>query len=429
MKIDTIKKKFREDGVWDAGCYYFCRVLTKITMRMVGGYAKRFGKVCEHRMVFKNRQMQDFTDNARALFEYLIEQGYNEQYEIIWGVSEPARFKNLKYKNVKFVTAENRYGWSSPAAFYYGNTAKYFFYTNNTADLNRYQCKGQTTINLWHGCGYKGSTHKNADIPCSKTMEMFDYALVPGAVFVETKSSYWERSKETILPLGYPRYDWMLDKNNNRGQMLKDLFGWEENGEKVVIWMPTFRKSSLTGYAESRIELPFDLPGLKSAQELQELDLLCEKENIFLIIKKHPLQNDWEKQQNLRYIRYVTDEMLRETDVQLYRLVGVCDALLSDYSSIAVDYLLMDRPLGFVLADYADYADTRGFVFEDPLAYMPGAKIYCLDDFKEFLMKVSHNEDIWHGERQKLLPQMHNITENYRKRIIDTIFNMDTAER
>ena len=68
--------------------------------------------------------------------------------------------------------------------------------------------------------------------------------------------------------------------------------------------------------------------------------------------------------------------MLEKEKLQLYELIGISDALISDYSSVAVDYLLLDRPLGYVLADYEIYREKRGFVFEDPLEYMPGEKIY-----------------------------------------------------
>lgn len=63
---------------------------------------------------------------------------------------------------------------------------------------------------------------------------------------------------------------------------------------------------------------------------------------------------------------------LEKKQIKLYELIGISDGLLSDYSSVAVDYLLLDRPLGYVLADYNIYKEKRGFVFEDPLEYMPG---------------------------------------------------------
>ncbi len=423
MTIDSIRKKIKEEGMIEAFFYYGCRACTKIQMRLAEKWIKNHASVCENRIMFKNRQMQDFTDNARALFEYLIDNGYNEKYQIIWAVSEKSKFKDYKYKNVIFVTAESKHGWSDIRAFYYGNTAKYFFYTNNTADLNRCRCKGQVVVNLWHGCGYKGAIHDKADIPRSKTMEMFDYALVPGPVFVKTKSRYWEVDESKILPLGYPRYDWLLSEENHQEQILHKLFDREETFRKVVIWMPTFRKCSLTGYAENGIELPFELPGLSGLEELQELNRFCEALNILLIIKKHPLQTGWKDAHDLKNVCYISDEMLKEKEVQLYRLVGVCDALVSDYSSIAVDYLLMDRPLGFVLADCEEYGLTRGFVFENPLEYMPGEKIYDLKDMKAFLENVSLGRDVWSARRQEILPQMHNVTENYCKRIVDKIFN------
>ncbi len=39
--------------------------------------------------------------------------------------------------------------------------------------------------------------------------------------------------------------------------------------------------------------------------------------------------------------------------------------LVSDYSSVAIDYLLLDRPLGFTLDDYEAYTESRGWVFDD----------------------------------------------------------------
>ena len=58
--------------------------------------------------------------------------GYNDKYEIIWLVSDPGKFRHLNYKNVKFVTAENRYGWNSCRAYYYAATARYFSFSHNT---------------------------------------------------------------------------------------------------------------------------------------------------------------------------------------------------------------------------------------------------------------------------------------------------------
>ncbi len=48
--------------------------------------------------------------------------------------------------------------------------------------------------------------------------------------------------------------------------------------------------------------------------------------------------------------------------LQLYEFIHCADALVSDYSSVAIDYLLLDRPLGFTLDDYKEYTQSRGWV-------------------------------------------------------------------
>lgn len=415
MTKDAVKKYTEQLGFGGMLLHYLSRFTTKMQMQIIGKLTRRFGKVKENRLVFKNREMMDYTDNPGAFSEYLTKSGYNKKYEIIWLVSRKKKFRNVKIKNVKFVTAENKYGWSSPMAFYYGATARYFFYSHNSAGLNKYRCKGQTVINLWHGCGYKDAEQGKKN---NVGRPDFDYALVPGPVFVKTKSRLWNCESDRMLMLGYPRYDWMLHPSMGKAEILEKLFEWK--GRKAVLWMPTFRKSDLGGCAENEIELPSQLPAIKNDEELKEIDRYLKQQEILLIIKKHPLQTGWDQNtQKFTNIRYVTEEMLDKCQIKLYELIGISDGLLSDYSSVAVDYLLLDRPLGYVLADYDIYKEKRGFVFENPLEYMPGEKIYDAGDIRRFLEHLTDGTDIYCKERTQMLLQMHNKTENYCKRLAD----------
>ncbi len=122
--------------------------------------------------------------------------------------------------------------------------------------------------------------------------------------------------------MGYPRYDWMLDPGNDRKEILERLGFHVEPDTKVVVWMPTFRKSVLTGYGENEISLPYQLPGIEAPAQMAQLDRHCGKEKILLLVKKHPLQTGWEQENCYKNIRYVTDEMFATADVVLYRLLG-----------------------------------------------------------------------------------------------------------
>ncbi len=46
-----------------------------------------------------------------------------------------------------------------------------------------------------------------------------------------------------------------------------------------------------------------------------------------------------------------------------YPLLSLCDALLTDYSSIYFDFLLLDRPMIFYPYDFEDYVTKTGSSF------------------------------------------------------------------
>ena len=144
--------------------------------------------------------------------------------------------------------------------------------------------------------------------------------------------------------------------------------------------------------------------------------------NVLLIIKKHPVQKEWGIEEDaFENIRFVNQEMLDQKEIQLYELISASDGLISDYSSVAVDYMLLNRPLAFVLSDMQQYKETRGFVFENPQEYMPGEKIYDLKGLEEFAVHVTGEKDLYREERIKLLPVMHQmpVKENYSKALAE----------
>ena len=106
MSKEACKRILKEQGISGFVLHYGARVLTKTEKQVIGRFTARFCKVKQNRLVFKNRENLDYTDNPRAFFDYLVKEGYNEKYEIIWLVSDLKKFRKLKYKNVKFVTAE-----------------------------------------------------------------------------------------------------------------------------------------------------------------------------------------------------------------------------------------------------------------------------------------------------------------------------------
>lgn len=417
-KVKKQIKKFihlsRNKGIFTAGIITGAKVFYHLTKKKeIEHLRQNRPSVVKNRLVFYSSI--DYSDNARALSDYLVEQGYLNDHEIIWLVSDPDKFKKYERQNLKFVREKYKYsGLRTPEAFEYIWTADKIFFTHSMRwikDSDRR--KDQTFINLWHGCGYKAAKGKSENIH-------FDYVLVPGGVFVDTKSDFFQCGREKVLPLGYPRYDLML-ANTEGGKNYVNKFRFCNGAENaVVLWMPTYRMSENMALCEDTITGNLGLPVIDGEKDLYELNQVCEKEHVVLVLKRHHLQSCYSMKEDLSNIKYIDDLKLQESEVQLYEILPWVDALITDYSSVAIDFMLLNKPMGFTLDDYERYKQSRGFVFEDPLSYMPGMHIFHKQDFFEFIKIAGRKEDFWEKQRGQIIPKTHNLPkEGYCKGIAD----------
>ena len=76
------------------------------------------------------------------------------------------------------------------------------------------------------------------------------------------------------------------------------------------------------------------------------------------------------------------------------------DALISDYSSAAYDFMHADKPIAYTLDDAEDY--KLGFLFENPLDYMPGHIVYNQEEFMDFIKDVIDGKDPYKEERRRI---------------------------
>lgn len=366
-------------------------------------------QMVENRILFETND--DFTDNGRALFDYMVKNGYNKKYELVWLVREPEKYKKYQAENVKFVQNFKKCSTIRRAeAYRYALTSKYIFYTQafNWIGMSR---KNQLFIDLWHGCGYKANK-KNRKV-------FFDYCLVPGDVFIETKKEFFGCSSKKLLTFGYPRYDLMLRGSEAVSAYREELLK-QTGSDTLILWMPTYRHASSERLNEETLNNEFNIPILNDKESLLAFNAFCRENHILVVIKKHYLQIPYDFGENvLTNIVYVENKDLAERDLQLYEFINCSDALVSDYSSVAIDYLLLDRPLGFTLDDYDAYSESRGWVFEDPLEYMPGAHIYDQAQFEAFLLDVKNKKDDYKAQRAAVREKTHNVCENYCKRVLD----------
>lgn len=141
-------------------------------------------------------------------------------------------------------------------------------------------------------------------------------------------------------------------------------------------------------------------------------------------MKLHPYQAELPVfQRHYDNILVLRNKDLETENLQLYQVIPYSDALITDYSSIATDYLLLDKPIIFTLDDYEEYAASRGAFFpENAKDYMKGYHIYNVDDLEKALRDIAVGKDIYKEEREKIFPEYHAYKDgNSARRVLDAI--------
>lgn len=359
----------------------------------------------------------DFSDNAKAIYDYLLTNGYNDDYKIVWFVHNPDEYKQ-NVKNVKFVS----YDWEKTGSFghklkyfYHLLTSKYLFFTDSHFWL-RYCRPGQVRVNLWHGCGFKDRKTKSGP-----TGQNYDYMTVTSKMYAKIHSEEFGCPIEKIVDTGLAKEDWLFQ---NQYDKLSDMLE-VPSAKKYIFWTPTFRMAieGLERINEYYLDSDTGLPIVKTNNDMLEINSLLEKNDAYMVIKLHPVQDN----SIISKINYSRICVLRNEDIslkglQVNQLLSRADAMISDYSSIAVDYMLLDRPIAFMLEDAERYNNSRGFVFDNIHDYLPGVELYNLEDMKKFIVDVCEDNDVSKDKRQALIKRMHTHCDgNNCKRILENV--------
>lgn len=349
----------------------------------------------------------DFADNARALFEYALRMGVNHTYELVWIVKNPEEFgKYDTIENVSFVS----FDWSvsgnqAERDAYYRVLclAKYLFFTD-AYGFARNCREDQIRVQLWHGCGFK--TRVNF-VRCEKR---YEYTTVISDLYADIHAQIYGLRKDQILVTGYAKEDWLFHPDEEDRMELHI-----PQADQYIFWLPTFRSTEqkLLQLNEYELESETGLPVVNTQAKLKQLSEILYQNNILLIIKLHPFQDkDKVHCEECSNIRLLDNDELVEKDVPVNRLLGMADALISDYSSAAVDYMLLDRPIAFMLEDVEEYEQSRGFVFDNIREWLPGEEIFCFEDVCDFVKEVAAGQDTTAQKRRELGKKMHRFCDD-----------------
>ena len=196
-------------------------------------------------------------------------------------------------------------------------------------------------IQLWHGPGAfkKFGYDAKDDIPSfykSNVFANYDLVTVSGPSCIGPFQSAMRQPEGVVRAVGISRMDAWFDQDRiDRDKALFAQHYPKAKGKKVMVWAPTFRGNA-------------GVPTLQGLSEMQSAakQLSDEWE---LIISLHP-----------HLLTYAGFESYRQP-LTTAQLLTSADLLITDYSSILYDAVLLRKKLLIFAPDRDSYADNRGF--------------------------------------------------------------------
>lgn len=269
--------------------------------------------------------------------------------------------------------------------------------------------KDQIVFELWHGfplkqMGYVDPSEINKELLVN-TWKNVTYLSSYSDLFTELMDKCVRIGHEKYVVTGSPRND-MLYLSEGR-KLLETILKRNLEGQKVIFYMPTYRSTA----RYNRIDGDRKWNNLFDFAEFDdsEFDSFLVENNMILVLKIHPAEESIVRQKisGKSNVIILTTSMLAEVSADLYEVLNAADLLMTDYSSVYFDYLLLDRPIVFVPCDLEAYAESRGFMLNPYDEWTPGPKVFEQHALQEELIKSLHDPDYYKMARDVITNHVH----------------------
>lgn len=225
--------------------------------------------------------------------------------------------------------------------------------------------RDQIYINVWHGTPikYLGRNAEDQFIPSANTQRHYlfsDYILSNSSVMTDrTVRAYGaEVALNRVYEIGTPRIDLTLKTSRSDVRGMLGVSGTKD----ILLYAPTWRGN----FKDKNDDLETQIKTIKSI-----LTLFSDSHEVFLSV--HHVMAKALEESGTRF-RTIPD------NVPVNIILAGIDLLISDYSSIIIDYLVLDRPIALFCYDYDVYSKTPGL--HEDLQDLPVAYCETLRDLK-----------------------------------------------
>jgi CDP-glycerol glycerophosphotransferase len=336
--------------------------------RLIYALMKHIVRVKSKTVLYDSYHSKSMTGNPYAIFLALVNDPRFDGFEHIWILNNPSLIDGWRNSNVKLVKRNSfRHAISLLSSKYLINNTTFASYVSKRDE--------QVYINTWHGTPIKtlgddiaGSYGSGGNI--ARNILQVDYLVLPNRFTVDRILSSFNLSSiypGKIIENGHPRIDLSfmteIEKKGLRNKLnIPD-------GKKVILYAPTYRG---------------ELDDLK-AEEEQVKEILEELHakhgsKYAVLYKGHYFDNLFFQLTGVHSISGQQDTN---------ELLGIVDVLVTDYSSIAFDFIPLERPIIYFSYDLDSYIRDRGLYFD--LKEMPGSHCQSVASVLEEVEKIDQH--------------------------------------
>ncbi len=358
--------------------------LAGIASLILSGFSKKDPRL----IVLTSFHGDGYRGNTKILFEALQD---HPELNAVWLSRNHTLVKELRntFGEQKAFLAH------SPAGLKKLASASVLLFTHGTSDfpfltMPRHSVRIQT----YHGLPTKRGEYlrpKNDRRPNFLHRLILQYRFNPISLFLSSSapvtkifSRRFGLPEDRFAETGYPCYDPLVNGRPDP-HLLDNTWPGLPEYNSVILYSPTFRQFSKTRW------FPFDDFNLKRLADF------LEKEKILLLLRPHP--ND--KINLSDYLK--ASPRIRNAGQKnfedVYKLLMLTDAIITDYSSIYIEGLLRDIPSLFIPYDIDSYERGLAFPYDETT---PGDKVHNFEAFTGSLQKIVTGRYDYREEMEKV---------------------------
>ncbi len=364
--------RLRQSGIFYAVKSIFLQILIK--------------KLKNERIIFNSSFNENYNFNSKYLFEYFIKsKEILENYEIKFVINDDEKRKKLNnsignffiegksLKGMKYILESKTWISSTidpPLLTFFKNKERFFYHLGHGVPLKKIILAEENTTliqKLNRKLRIKNITHALAT---SK--------ILKPKIF----QAFGSNDKVKIVINGQPRNDKLFEVSELK---ITDFIEVENEDDKLILYSPTWRP-----YGETKI---FPFPDVS----LDKISSFLEENKLILCIREHPYYKvEFPKGiERIKRIQHLNSDKI--TDIMPY--LNQFSGLITDYSSIYLDFLLLELPMLFINSDVEVYEKEVGF-FLDYNDFAPGPKVKTQEEFLNELDKLIIDNTYFLKERK-----------------------------